>query len=39
MGNVVKNFRSTVQVAVGASRHLLWYVNYQVAGEPRHKGK
>ena len=38
MGTVVKNVRSTVQVAVGASRHLLWFLNYQVDGEPRKRG-
>ena len=32
MDSVVANVRSTVAVAVGASRHLLWYVAYQVGG-------
>jgi hypothetical protein len=30
MDLVVANVRSTVAVAVGASRHLLWYVGYQI---------
>ena len=27
---LVTNVRSTVAAAVGASRHLLWYVRYQI---------
>jgi hypothetical protein len=30
MDSVVANVRSTVAVAVGASRHVLWYVRYQI---------
>jgi hypothetical protein len=30
MDSIVSNVRSTVQVAVGASRHLLWYVGYHI---------
>jgi hypothetical protein len=30
MDQVVANVRSTVAVAVGASRHLLWYFTYQI---------
>jgi hypothetical protein len=30
MDQVVANVRSTVAVAVGASRHLLWYLTYQI---------
>jgi hypothetical protein len=30
MDSIVSNVRSTVQAAVGASRHLLWFVGYQI---------
>jgi hypothetical protein len=33
MDRLVSNVRSTVQVAVGASRHLLWYVGYQIGSQ------
>jgi hypothetical protein len=29
---LVSNVRSTVAAAMGASRHLLWYVRYQIGG-------
>jgi hypothetical protein len=29
---LVSNVRSTVAAAVGASRHLLWYLRYQIGG-------
>jgi hypothetical protein len=33
---LVSNVRSTVAAALGASRHLLWYVRYQIgSGEVR----
>jgi hypothetical protein len=30
MTHFVDNMRGTVSAAVGASRHLLWYVGYQI---------
>ena len=32
MDLVVTNVRSTVAAAVGASRHLLWYLRHQIGG-------
>jgi hypothetical protein len=37
MDSIVSNVRSTVQAAVEASRHLLWFVGYQIGSSgPRH---
>jgi hypothetical protein len=33
MGLLVSNVRSTVAAAVGASRHLIWYVRYQIGSD------
>jgi hypothetical protein len=30
MAQLVDSVRGTVSVAVGASRHLIWYVGYQI---------
>jgi hypothetical protein len=30
MTQLADNVRGTVSVAVGASRHLIWYVGYQI---------
>jgi hypothetical protein len=30
---LVSNVRSTVAAAVGASRHLIWYVRYQIGSD------
>jgi len=30
MERLNQHLRSTVQVAVGASRHLIWFVSYQI---------
>jgi hypothetical protein len=38
MDSVVANVRSTVAVAVGASRHLLWYVGYQLGSSEAREG-
>jgi hypothetical protein len=38
MDSVVANVRSTVAVAVGASRHLLWYVGYQIGSSGAREG-
>jgi hypothetical protein len=39
MDQVVASIRSKVAVAVGASRHLIWYVGYQIgSGGPRETG-
>ena len=35
MGLLVTNVRSTVAAAVGASRHLLWYLSYQIGRDTR----
>jgi hypothetical protein len=32
-----RNVRSTVQAAVGASRHLIWYVGYQIGRANPHE--
>jgi hypothetical protein len=33
MDHLVSNVRSTVAAAVGASRHLLWYLRYQIGND------
>jgi hypothetical protein len=33
MDALVTNVRSTVAAAVGASRHLLWFVRYQIGSD------
>ena len=35
MDLLLSNVRSTVAAAVGASRHLLWYVRHQIGGDER----
>jgi hypothetical protein len=38
MDSLVGNLRSTLQAAVGASRHLLWYVGYQIGSSSAREG-
>jgi hypothetical protein len=40
MAQLLDSVRGTVSVAVGASRHLIWYVGYQIGSVgPRTKGR